>query len=119
MQQQWEMEGLQNIESAVAESEAEVLYRLLRGAVSHSPISSIPSPPNKCHHTPTATISKPLPQESEVIKPEASAPVVGRVELALEAPFSAVSQALEVAICSHMAPLCLQFGCQKGIQMLG
>ena len=56
---QWlETEGLRKIESAVAGSEAEGLYGLLRGAMSHSPMSSIPPPPKKCHHTPTATISK-------------------------------------------------------------
>ena len=43
--QQLESEGLQKIESAVAGSEAEDFYGLLRGAISHTPISSVPPPP--------------------------------------------------------------------------
>ena len=101
------MEGLQKIESAVAGLEEEGLYGLLRGAISYSPVSSIP-PPIKYHHTPSATISKPSPQEPEEAAPEASAPAVGKVELTLEVHSSAVSQALEVAIPGHMAPLHLQ-----------
>ena len=37
--QHLEMEGLQKVELAVAGSEAGDLYRLLRGALSHSPMS--------------------------------------------------------------------------------
>ena len=51
--QQLESEGLQKIESALAGSEVEGFYRLLRGAISHSSISSIPPPPKKipsCHN---------------------------------------------------------------------
>ena len=69
-----------------------------------------PTPTQKCHHTPSATISTPPPQEPEEAAPEASIPVVGEVELALEVPTSAVSQALEVAIPAHMAPLHLKLG---------
>ena len=53
--QQLESKGLCKIETAVAGSEAEGLYRLLRGVTSHSPISS---PPKKHCHTPAVTISK-------------------------------------------------------------
>ena len=56
--QQLETEGLLKIELAVEGSEAEGLYRLLRAALSHSPMSSIPHPPAKCCHTPSTTISK-------------------------------------------------------------
>ena len=42
---QLETEGLQKIELAVAGLEVEGLYGLLRGAVSHSPMSSIPPLP--------------------------------------------------------------------------
>ena len=43
---QWlESEGLRKIELAVAGSEAEDFYGLLRGAISHTPISSVPPPP--------------------------------------------------------------------------
>ena len=109
-----ETEGLRKIESAVAGLEAEGLYGLLRGAVSHFPISSVPLPPQKCHHTPTATISKPPPQEPEEDAPEVPASVVREVELALEAPSSAVSQGLGVAIPAHMTPVHLQFGASRG-----
>ena len=57
---------------------------------------------------PTTTISKPPPQESEEAVPEASTSAVGGVKLAPEAPSSAVSKALEVAISGHVAPLHLQ-----------
>ena len=43
--QQLETKQFGKIIVAVAGSEAEGLYRLLRGAISHSPISSAPSPP--------------------------------------------------------------------------
>ena len=113
--QQLETEGLQKIESAVSGSEVEGLYGLLRGAVSHSPMSSIPLPPKKHHHAPTATISKLLPQEPKETVPEVSIPVVKEVELASEAPSSAATPALEVAIPTHVAPLHLQDG---GIKMV-
>ena len=105
--QQLEAEGLQKIELAVAGSETEGLYMFLRGALSHS---SAPPPLKKCHVL-TVTISWPPPQESEGVKPEASAPVV---ELVLQTPSSTVSQALEVAIPAHMAPLSLMVVASKG-----
>ena len=43
--QQLEMEGLGKIEVAVAGSEAEGLYGLWRGVISHSPMSYAPPPP--------------------------------------------------------------------------
>ena len=104
------MEGLQNIELAVTGLEVKGLCGLLRGTTSYSPASSIPPQPKKCCHTPSATVSKPPPKEPEEAAPEASTPVVREVELAPEVPSSAVSQALEVAIPTHMAPHCLQFG---------
>ena len=66
------------------------------------PMSSIPPLPKKCCHVPTATVSKPPPQEPEEAVPKAFIPV------ALEAPSSAGSQTLEVAIPTHLAPLHLQ-----------
>ena len=98
---QWlEAEGLQKIESAVVGSEAEDFYGLLRGAASHTSISSILPPPKKCHPAPTATISQSPPQKSEKVTskvsvpvtegeeqtPEASAATVMKSKLALEAP---------------------------------
>ena len=44
--QQLETEGLRKIEVAVAGLEAEGLYEILRGAISHSPVSSIPPTQN-------------------------------------------------------------------------
>ena len=104
------MEGLRKIEAAVAGSEVEGQYGLLRGAISHSPMSYIPTPTKKCCHTPTATISKPHPQEPEEAAPKASAPAAREAELAPEVPSSASSQALEVSIPAHMTPLHLQLG---------
>ena len=72
------------------------------------------TPPKKHCHTPSATTSKPPPQEPEETVPEVSAPVVREVELASEAPSSAVSQALEVDISTHMTPLHLQLGGHQG-----
>ena len=67
-----------------------------------------PTPAKKCHHNPTATISRPPPQEPEKTVPKASTPVVKEAELALEVPSITGSQALEVAFPAHMAPLHLQ-----------
>ena len=52
--QQLEMEGLQKITLAVPGSKVEGLYRLLRGAVAHSPMSSTTPHTPKCHHIPSA-----------------------------------------------------------------
>ena len=63
MVQHLEMEGLGKVEAAVAGSEAEGLYGLLRGAISHPSISSAPPPPKKACHIPSTTVSHPPPQE--------------------------------------------------------
>ena len=117
--QQLQTEGLQKIESAVAGLEAEGLYRLLRGAVSHSPVFSTPPQPKNTAMAPTATISHLPPQGSDEAAPEASTPVVEGVESALEAHSSSVSKALEVAIPCHMAPLHLQLGASRGCTNAG
>ena len=96
--QQLESEGLWKIESAVAGSEAEDFYRLLRGAVSHPPISSIPTPLKRCCPAPATTVSKLPPQESKQMGSEVSNPVVSKAELAPEASSPGGLQALEVAI---------------------
>ena len=73
--QHLETAGHQKVEMVVAGSEPEGLYRILRGALSHSSISMV-QPPTKRHcQIPTATISKPPPQEPEEVKPESSAPI--------------------------------------------
>ena len=70
--QQLESEGLQKVEIAVAGSEAEGLYGLLGGALSHSSMSSAPPPPKRHCQAPTTTVSKPSPQESKNVKPKPS-----------------------------------------------
>ena len=66
-----------------------------------------PTPSKKCCHTPTATISKPLPQEPQEAAPKASAPVAREAKLAPKVPSSAASPAFEVAIPAYMTPLYL------------
>ena len=49
---------LQKVEMVVAGSEAGGLYRLLRGVLSHSPMSTAQPPTKSCHQAPTTTVSK-------------------------------------------------------------
>ena len=86
-----EMEELAKMEAAVAGSEAEGFYALLRGAISHSYLPTCSSPPKKACHAPSATVSHLPPQEST--GPEASVP-----------------PAPEEEIPAHMQPLCIQLG---------
>ena len=90
----------------------EALYGLLMGAILHSSISSIQPPPTNPHYTPSATTSKPSPQDPEEAVPKAFAPVAEVMEQRVAAP--AVSPALEVAIPTQMTPLCLQLGASRG-----
>ena len=91
-----------------------------RGEPYHIPLYPLPHPHPKDCHTPTTTISKLAPQESEGVKPEASAPKVGGVELTLEAPSSAVSPSSGGSHpCQHDTPSPVGEGHQKGVQMLG
>ena len=92
------------MEVAVAGSEAEGFYRLLRGAVSHSSTSSASPPYKKVHHTPSTTIPHLPPQEST--GPEVSDPA-GQ---AMESASPAVLLASEEAIPANMQPLCIQLG---------
>ena len=68
------------------------------------------TPTQKCHQSPTATISVSPPQEHQEAAPEDSTPAVKKSELALEVPSPAATEALEVAIPIHVTPLCLQLG---------
>ena len=97
----------------MAGSEAESLYRLMRWALSHSPMSCAPPPPKRHHYVPTATISKPPPQESEGVKPKPSIPAAEGSGLAQEASSMAVSQALEVAIPPIWHPFAWMWGHQR------
>ena len=96
---------------AVAGSEVEGLYGLLKGAISHPSISSAPPPPKKAHHTPSATVSHPPPQEPTCVTPKASDPATKIVEQALEAAYLASEEALP----ANMQPLHLQLGGMKKV----
>ena len=87
---------------------------LLRGVISHTPISSVPPPPKKCHPTLTPTISKLPPQESEKVASEVSDLAGSKTQLALKAFSSAESQTSEVTTPGHIIPLCLQLGASRG-----
>ena len=100
--QHLETGGLEKLEMAVAGSEVEGFYGLLRGAMLHSSMSSVPPPPKKVCHTPSATISHPSPQESQ--EPEAPGPAEQALELtSLTAPLVS-----EGEIPANMLPLCIQ-----------
>ena len=96
--------GLEKMEVVMADSEVGGFYGLLRGAMSHSSVSSAPPPHKKVHHTPSATISHPPPQESK--EPEAPGPA----EQALESTSSTAPSVLEGEIPVEMQPLCIQLG---------
>ena len=102
--QHLEAEGLEKMEAAVAGSEAEGFYGLLRGAMLHSSISPALPPYKKVHHTPSITISHPPPQEST--GPDVPDPA----DQAMKAVSSAISPALEEAIPANMQPLHIQLG---------
>ena len=102
--QHLEADGLEKMEVAVAGSEAEGFYGLLRGAMLHSSISPAPPPHKKVCHTPSATISHLPPQEST--GPDVSEPV----DLAMKTVSPAAPLASEEAIPTHMQPLCIQLG---------
>ena len=75
-----ETEGLAKIAAAVAGSEVEGFYGLLRGMISHFSLSTSSSPPKKACHAPSATASHLPPQEST--GPEVSAPAEQALESA-------------------------------------
>ena len=102
--QHLETEGLAKMEAAVAGSEVEGFYGLLRGAISHSSLPISSPPLKKACHAPSATVSHLPPHES--IGPESSAPV----EQALESASLTVPPVSEEEITAHMQPLCIQLG---------
>ena len=100
--QHLETKGLEKLEMAVAGSEVEGFYRLLRGAMLHSSVSSAQPPPKKVCHSPSATISHLPPQESQ--KPKASGPT----KQALESTSVTAPSVPEGEILANMQPLCIQ-----------
>ena len=106
--------GLEKMEAAVAGSEVEGFYGLLRGAMSHSSVSPAPPPHKKVCHTPSATIAHLPPQQSK--EPEAPGPA----EQAPESTSSTAPSVLEGEIPANMQPLCIQLGgIRRNIQMSG
>ena len=97
--QQLETEGWGKMKEAVAGSEGEGLYGLLRGVTSHShPLPSQPPLKKPCY-APSTTISQPLPQES-------TGPKVSDPAGQAAGPASpAAPSVLEEAIPSLMQPL--------------
>ena len=102
--QQLETEGLGKMREAVAGSEVEGLYGLLRGVISHSHLLPSQPPPKKPCHAPSTTISQPLLQESTGQK------VSDPAGQATGPPSPAALSALEEAIPAHMQPLQIQVG---------
>ena len=96
--------GVGKMWEAVAGSEAEGLYGLLRGVTSHSHLLPSQPPPKKPCHAPSITTSQPPPQEST--GPKVSDPAVQATGPASPAALSA----LEEAIPAHMQPLQIQVG---------
>ena len=94
-----EASGLEKMEAVVAGSEVKGFYGLLRGAMSHSSMSSATPPPKKVCHTQSAIISCLPPQESQ--EPEAS----GSAEQALESTSLTAPSVLEGEILANMQPL--------------
>ena len=105
------------MELAAAGSEAEGLYGILRGALSHSPILMTQPPAKRHHQAPTATVSKPPTQEPEKVEPESFAPIHEGHIPGQETSSLTISQALEVAIPANMTPLCLHVGDIKRVYM--
>ena len=90
-----ETEELGKMEEAVAGSEVEGFYGLLRGAMSHSSISPAPPPHKKIYHHLPST-----PQEST--GPDVSDPA--------DQAMKSASPASEEAIPANMQPLHIQLG---------
>ena len=102
--QHLETEGLGKMEVAVAGSEAEDFYGLLRGVVSHPSTSSASPPHKKVCHTLSTTIPHLPPQEST--GPEVS----DSAREAMESTSPAVLLASEEAIPAHMQPHHIHLG---------
>ena len=102
-------EGLEKVQVALAGSEAEGFYGLLRGAIAHSSISSAPPPKKACHILST-TVSHPPPQEPIGVIPKVSNPAARIAEQALEVASPAASSASEEALPTDMQPLHIQLG---------
>ena len=103
-----ETEGLGKVEVAVAGSETEGFYGLLRGAIAHPSISSAPLS-KKAHHILSATVSHLPPQEPTGITPKVSDPVARMAETGIR---SCLSSSRGSSPCQHAA-LCIELGASK------
>ena len=102
--QQVEMEGWGKMREAVAGSEVEGFYGLLRGVTSHSHLLPSPPPSKKPWHAPSATISKSSPWES-------TGPKVSNPADQAMGPASPVAlSALEEAIPAQCNPSIFRWG---------
>ena len=101
--QQLETEGWGNMREAVAGSEVEGIYGLLRGVTLCSHFLLSQPPLKRSHLTPSSSISQPPSQEST--GPEASDPA-GQTMVS-------ASPAAEGDIPAHMQPLRIQMGVQS------
>ena len=102
-----ETEGWRQMREAVAGSEVENLYGLLKGVTSYPHPTSSHPPIKKPHLSPSATITSSPLQEST--GPEVSDPA----DQATVSTSSAASPAPEVDILAHMQPLRVQVGVQS------
>ena len=107
--QEIETKGLEKVEAAVAGSEVEGLYGLLRGVMSHPSISIASPSHKKAHNTPSATVSHLPPQEST--GPEISGPTVAIPKQALGVASLAVPPASEDTPPLICNPFALNWGC--------
>ena len=106
---QLEIEGWRQMRAAVAGSEAEGLYRLLKGVASYPhPVPSQP-PIKKSHLAPSATI--PQPPLQEPTGPETLDPV-GQATVSTS---PATTPTPEEDILAHMQPLRVQMGGTKQV----
>ena len=107
---QWqETEGWGKFREAVAGSEVEGFYGLLRGVTSCSPLLLSQPPLKRSHPTPSSTISQLPSQEST--GPEASDPA-GQATVSAS---PAATPAPEGDILTHMQPLRVQMGGTKHV----
>ena len=107
--QQLEMEGWGNMREAVAGSEVEGIYGLLRGVTLCSHLLLSQPPLKRSHLTPSSSVSQLPSQEST--GPEASDPA-GQ---AMVSASPAATPAPEGDILAHMQPLRIQMGGAKHV----
>ena len=101
--QKMETKGLEKVEVAVAGLEAEGLYRLLRGVMSHPSVSSAPPPPRKLtiSHPPLSPICPPGVCRTQSLWPHSRHSQAG-IGSCFQLPFQ-LQRKLSPLICSPFA----------------